>query len=220
MGKTFLGLLCPLAWHKNLFQLFANFLHQSVHKGATLKALLLNSLCSYDKTYETSFLSSSRMASHMFHLQDSTLPLLLRVQAVIPKTFEIEGMKPNNLVKDLKAEICKQEGIPAYNQILKISGQQLGDGKSLAEYNIQNGSKLFLNTAKIYVRYSRQRIEVPFSALKTCGEIKEELYQRDGCPIEQQRIAYGGKELHDQKTMADYNIQADSILDLRLMIPK
>ncbi len=152
--------------------------------------------------------------------QASSLPMLLRVHSFIPKTIEVQGMKPSNLVKDLKAEICRQEGIQTWQQILKVSGKELEDGKSLNEYNIRNGSKLYLETSKITVRYRGKDIEIFNPAVKTVAQVKEELFQREGYPVEQQMINFAGKKLLDYLTLIDYNIGHGSTMHLDLKIPK
>ena len=48
-------------------------------------------------------------------------------------------------IKDLKAMIEKSEGIPADKQGLIFAGMQLQEGPTLSDYNILNGSTMFMN---------------------------------------------------------------------------
>ena len=52
----------------------------------------------------------------------------------------------------------------------------------------------------------------------TIGSIKQKILEKDGIPVDQQRLVFNGKQLEDAQTIADYNIQdlANIHLVLRL----
>eukprot|EP00761_Pharyngomonas_kirbyi_P012375 gb/GECH01012402.1/.p1 GENE.gb/GECH01012402.1/~~gb/GECH01012402.1/.p1 ORF type:complete len:771 (+),score=201.68 gb/GECH01012402.1/:1-2313(+) len=55
----------------------------------------------------------------------------------------------------------------------------------------------------------------PFTTIE---EIKKKTQEREGIPIECQRLVYATKQLNDQNTLADYNISKDSTLFLLLRL--
>ena len=46
----------------------------------------------------------------------------------------------------------------------------------------------------------------------TILELKQQFFDVEGVPVDAQRLIYGGKELEDERTLTDYNIQKESTI--------
>lgn len=49
-------------------------------------------------------------------------------------------------------------------------------------------------------------------------QIKNRVEEREGIPPSQQRLIFGGKQMHDDKTAKDYGVEAGNILHVRSVL--
>ncbi len=142
-------------------------------------------------------------------------------------TFSVSS---NDTVFSLKQQIQDSMGVNPDDYYLVFGGKVLDETFTMEEYGIGQDNTVNLcvplrgggsegTSKQIFIKTLQGKtLTLDVSDADTIQSVKNKIFEKEGIPQDQQRLVFNGKQLEDDKTIADYNIQADSNIHLVLRL--
>ena len=156
----------------------------------------------------------------------SMLSLYLAVEIFVKMSTGIDvrfKFIKSNTIKNVKERIQLSDDIPCKMQRLFFLDRLLEDKYTLSDYSIENGSILDCDVLPISVDIKMPNeddyITLAVGPNDSIAKLKSMIKVEKGFPVDEQLIVYNERNLEDDRTVSDYNIQDKSTLDLVLRVP-
>lgn len=117
--------------------------------------------------------------------------------------------EPTDTIENVKAKILDKKFSPPMNMKwnLVYNCEQLEDGRTLNDYNVENQSILNMNPMVFLVKSPKGFFTFrQFNPWDSIESVKNVVREKTGIPIEEMKLVYQSKQLVDDRTLGEYKI--------------
>jgi ubiquitin C len=129
-------------------------------------------------------------------------------------------IETSDTVQDIKFKIQNKEGTPLGQQMLYSSNKLLDDSHTVSRCKIRNYSTIHLVSRPpggmcVCVKtIFHESFTLGVMGSDTIAMVKSKILNLEGIPADQQKVKLSGKELGDERTLSDCNVQEGSVLHI------
>lgn len=137
------------------------------------------------------------------------------------KLISIE-VQPSDTIEGIKSVIADKKDMHVETFYLSHSGKLLANDKTVDDYGISNNNILNLHmsiigggieteggngTRQIFIKTLQGKtLTLEVKPEDSIGAIKQRIFEKEGIPVDQQRLVFNGKQLEDNQSVNDYNM--------------
>ncbi|KAM6965730.1 polyubiquitin-like [Aplochiton taeniatus] len=135
---------------------------------------------------------------------------------------------PETTVKSLKSLIDQKFKVPiAKQKLLTENGRKIfleDDSKKLSFYGLRFGSTVCVliqepSSMQVFLKNEKGQLKTyDVFPGETVNQFKVKVFQKEGVPVDQQRLIHEGKQMEDGAKLEDYNVRSQSTIFLTLRL--